>query len=65
MCREAVRSKKSHPEKICVGVPLLVWLSFGQASELSVPFDWESLEEVVELEVGRLSAFEDSVDKGR
>src|SRR3979490_2492695 len=37
-------------------------LSFGQASELSVPFDWELLEEIVEFEVGRLSAFENSFD---
>ena len=37
---------------------------FGQASELSVPLDWELPEEIVEFEVGRLSAFEDSFDKG-
>jgi hypothetical protein len=35
-------------------------LSFGQASELSVPIDRELLEEIVELEVGRLSAFEEN-----
>jgi hypothetical protein len=40
-------------------------LSFGQASELSVPLDWELLQQIVELEVGRLSAFEDSFDKAR
>ncbi len=40
-------------------------LSFGQASELSIPVDRELLEEIFELEVGRLSAFEDSFDKGR
>ena len=38
---------------------------FGQASELSVPLDWELPEEIVEFEGGRLSAFEDSFDKGR
>jgi hypothetical protein len=40
-------------------------LSFGQVSELSVPLDRELLEEIVELEVGRLSTFEDGLDKGR
>ena len=38
---------------------------FGQASELSIPLDWELLEEIVEREGGRLSAFEDSFDKAR
>jgi len=38
---------------------------FGQASELSVPLDWELPKEIVEFEGGRLSAFEDSFEKGR
>ena len=39
--------------------------AFGQSSELLVPLDRELLEEIVELERGRLSAFEDTFDKGR
>ncbi len=40
-------------------------LSFHQASELPVPLDRELLQEIVELEVGRLPAFEDRFNKGR
>ena len=51
-------------EGLLLGAKRTCRLSFGQASELSVPLDWELLEEIVELEGGRLSAFEDSFDKG-
>ena len=40
-------------------------LFFGQVSELSVPLDRELLEEIIELEGGRLPAFENSFDQGR
>ena len=37
-------------------------LSVGQASELSVPFDRELLEETVKVEIGGLESFKDGFD---
>jgi hypothetical protein len=39
-----------------------VRLAFGQTSELSVPFDWELLHQVIQLEGGRLFALQNSFD---
>jgi hypothetical protein len=52
-------------EGLLLGAKRTCRLSFGQASELSVPVDRELLEEIVELEGGRLPAFENSFDQGR
>ena len=52
-------------EGLLLGAKRTCRLSFGQVSELSVPLDRELLEEIVELEGGRLPAFENSFDQGR
>ena len=49
-------------EGLLLGAKRTCRLSFGQASELLVPFDRELLEEIVELKRSRLFTFENDFD---